>query len=342
MWFCTYCIINISSNKHLSSHTANKFCFPGPRDIARAMELFELEGTLLSRREVADLLPRINFYYDWLLNSPKIRDHQYKLKWKFGSAGSFPGHFKGPHAVAVDKDSNILVIECIMNRLQVFTPAGTYLKSIDLKFRNPLGLAVDDLGNILVSEVGSHTVQVLDPSGKPSFEIGSKGKAQGQFNTPLDVTTDRDCNIFVVDAMNSRIQVFDQKGTFKFQFGPDEFSPNAIAVNHHGIFVAEQYKNTIQVFSLTGQFIRKFGELGALPGELSAPVGIAVDRDGFLAISEEQNNRIQVMDMYGKSVMVVGEAGARPGYLNRPHKLVLSGGDILIADVLNNRIQCFG
>jgi DNA-binding beta-propeller fold protein YncE len=58
--------------------------------------------------------------------------------------------------------------------------------------------------------------------------------------------------------------------------------------------VTEYGNHRISVFKTTGEFVHCFCTYGNKKGELCYPVGVAIDRDGFVYICDQGNNRIQV------------------------------------------------
>jgi DNA-binding beta-propeller fold protein YncE len=51
---------------------------------------------------------------------------------QWGSAGSAPGEFNTPHSIATDNEGNIYVADRGNRRIQIFNPAGTYLREIKI------------------------------------------------------------------------------------------------------------------------------------------------------------------------------------------------------------------
>jgi hypothetical protein len=57
-------------------------------------------------------------------------------------------------------------------------------------------------------------------------------------------------------------------------------------------FVSDNFNNRIEEFDAAGSFVAKWGTLGAGPGELSDPAGLAVDSSGAVWVADRGNNRI--------------------------------------------------
>jgi hypothetical protein len=52
------------------------------------------------------------------------------------------------------------------------------------------------------------------------------------------------------------------------------------------LYVLDAGNNRVLVFDATGKFVRRIGKKGGGPGELLSPVGLAITRDGYVAITD--------------------------------------------------------
>ena len=85
------------------------------------------------------------------------------------------------------------------------------------------------------------------------------------------------------------------------------------------------------------QFIGDFAR-----GQLTWPVGIALDSDGNLYCSEEFLHKIFIYNEDGEHIGDWGEPGSAEGQLNGPSGIEFdSRGNLLVVDSGNNRIQSF-
>jgi DNA-binding beta-propeller fold protein YncE len=166
------------------------------------------------------------------------------------------------HAVRVDRQDNIWVIDEGSNMIIKFDPEGRVLMTMGRKpealqvparegggaeggggrggpvgagipgdnFNRPTDVAWDSAGNIFVADgYGNSRVAKFDKNGKFIKSWGSKGTAQGQFNLLHAIAIDAQNNVYVGDRDNKRIQVFDNDGNFKTQF-TNVGSPYAICI----------------------------------------------------------------------------------------------------------------
>lgn len=77
-------------------------------------------------------------------------------------------------------------------------------------FNRETDIAWDAAGDSFVSDgYGNSRVVKYDKNGVFVKDVGSKGKAPGEFSTPHTIAVDREGNVYVGDRGNRRIQVFD-------------------------------------------------------------------------------------------------------------------------------------
>ena len=143
------------------------------------------------------------------------------------------------HAVRIDKDDNIWVVDKGSDMIVKFNPQGRVvmvfgrkqeasdegtgplkhpvppLAAEDGRFRQVTDVTWDPAGNIYISDgyVNSRIAKA-DKNGNWLKSWGDRGDKPGQFNTPHNIAADAQGNIYVADRFNRRIQVFDTEGNF--------------------------------------------------------------------------------------------------------------------------------
>ncbi|HYR41552.1 MAG TPA: peptidyl-alpha-hydroxyglycine alpha-amidating lyase family protein [Terriglobia bacterium] len=156
------------------------------------------------------------------------------------------------HAVRVDRQDNIWVIDEGSNMIIKFDPEGRLLMTLGRKpealtvpapsgaaeggrgggrgglpgagipgdnFNRPTDVAWDSAGSIFVADgYGNSRIAKFDKYGKFIKSWGSRGTEPGQFNLPHTIAVDSQNNVYVGDRENKRIQVFDSDGNFKTQY----------------------------------------------------------------------------------------------------------------------------
>src|SRR5258708_21681238 len=180
---------------------------------------------------------------------------------EFDRSGAFIGEigqgvygFLFAHAVRVDAQDNIWVVDEASNQVIKFSPEGRVLMVMGRKpeavtvrlppsapsapggggggrgagaapgsggagdqFIRPSDVAWDAEGNIFVADGHGANARVakFDKNGRFLLSFGSRGSEPGQFNTPHSIATDAKGNVYVADQGNKRVQVFDNSDTCK-------------------------------------------------------------------------------------------------------------------------------
>jgi sugar lactone lactonase YvrE len=182
------------------------------------------------------------------------------------------------------------------------------------QFCSPRGIALDRHGNLWVADSGNHTVRRIDPAGNVSTVAGSPGSCgsrdgsggQARFCDPQDIGVDQWDNVYVVDTGNSTIRMIDDDGTVSTLAGQAGqcasndgspgasrlCSPSGIAIDGNDLYIADTGNATIRRINLdnvtstvAGVAGRNGIVLGALPGGLDRPAGIALAPDRSLALT---------------------------------------------------------
>lgn len=223
------------------------------------------------------------------------------------------------------------------------------------RFVNPQDVAASPSGSIYVLDVDM--VQCFDSRGRFLVNFGGRGDTPGNFGVsdmfgielgPPGLAVDGDGNIYVCDIYNSRIQKFSPTQQFIESF--DVENPFDIAIDDEGnMFVLNSKKASITKLGPDGKVLLTFGRAGtdaeglALSdetGELSGPMGIAVDSKGRVYVSDTYNHRIVRYTKSGEFDAAFGEFGSGDTNLAYPKGIaVTADGDIIVADYGNHRIQ---
>lgn len=136
---------------------------------------------------------------------------------------------------------------------------------------DPRAVAVDEAGNLYILERGGHALRVVDRTGAIRTVAGTGkaglsgdgGPAKGAtLNGPKDLTIDRDGSVLIADTENHVIRRYKPKD------------------------------GTIERVAGTGKKGAKGLGGPALEADLNQPHGVAVLRDGAIAVSDSSNHRI--------------------------------------------------
>ena len=96
-----------------------------------------------------------------------------KFITKFGTTGSGDGELLRPAGLAVEKNSNLIVVDSGNNRLQLFTPDGKFVGKCGSagtgpgEFNQPWGITLDKDGNIYVADGRTTASRSYPPRANP-------------------------------------------------------------------------------------------------------------------------------------------------------------------------------
>lgn len=115
-----------------------------------------------------------------------------------------------------------------------------------------------------------------------------------------------------------------------------------IAVGHNRVVVTDQGNHSLYILTELGMLLKKVGQHGAGTGDLHAPFGVALDRQGNIVVSECENHRISVFSAGGLFRYCFGCKGSHPGMFRTPRHLCFTPeGLLVVSDEYNQRLQLF-
>ena len=206
------------------------------------------------------------------------------------SAQQYVNTFSHPFDVAVTEVGQLAVAESGYHTVSLYSATGQRIHSFgtansagsaDGQFNSPSGVAIkDDL--MYVNDQGNNRVQKFSV-GQQSYisKFGSNGQGNGQFSNPRGICIDQEGKVYIADYSNHRIQVFHNDDSFAYSFDC-QISPWGLAFDLQGrLHVIASGSNYIHVFTPEGTLITSYGT-----GTLSGPAGIAINAEGYIAISQ--------------------------------------------------------
>jgi hypothetical protein len=249
------------------------------------------------------------------------------------------------HAVRVDREDNVWVVDEGVNMIIKFNPNGRVAMLLGrrpepvagpfdstmparpaekYRFGRPTDVTWDPQGNIFVSDgyVNSRVVK-FDKNGRFMKSVGTeRGSAPSQLNTPHSITSDSRGNIYVGDRGNARVQVFDNDLVLRAVYD-NVGNPWAVCVSpppNEFLFVsnsnpdsnpAPSWEITGEIYKmqLDGKIVGKFGKAGKGLGEFSTVHEIDCRNPDQLYVSEISAWRAQKILLNPKSPTTA--AGAR-------------------------------
>jgi streptogramin lyase len=251
------------------------------------------------------------------------------------------------HAVRVDKEDNIWVIDKGSDMIIKFNPEGRVmmvfgrkkeasdegaeawkhpnppLPALPGQFRQPTDVAWDPQGDLFISDgyINSRVAK-YDKNGRWVKSFGTPGKGPGEFNTPHSIAADAKGSIYVADRGNRRIQVLDSDLNYLREIHIDVPVPADAQV----------------------WMGNKPAQGPTQPGTLQSgspwAVCITPGPTQYLYASDAFPGRVYKMTLEGKVLGVLGSTGRQPKEFGWIHEIACpSENTIYVAEILNWRLQ---
>ena len=259
---------------------------------------------------------------------------------------------KKPWGLAVNKKSEIIVVETGADCVSIFSCSGEKLRSFGScgsgqgQFSCPRGVAVDDDGNILVADAWNNRIQKFTEDGKFITAVGVEGNEPLQFQCPTGIAIHPvSKKMYVTDSSNHRVQILNPDLTSHSMFGSEgsdkgQFcQPRGIAFDsEQNVHVTEYRSDTrVQVFSSSGDHLRWLGET-----KLNYPRDVAIDSNDTIYICDTDKHQICIFNSKGELLRSFGTKGKLPGQFKLPFEIAVDkSGLIYVSDLNNGRVQIF-
>ena len=218
-----------------------------------------------------------------------------------------------PLAVAVSPAHTVYVADEPTGRVSAFDAQGNLLYALGAgpgEFQLPGHLAADPAidRTVYVADSKANLIKIYSGASLVT-QFGGSGAGTGQFDFPAGIYVSPAGELFVVDQNNDRVQVFDRAGNFRrlFSLGGTPGAPSGRAQGLAGdasgrLYVADTFQGIVKVFDApSGMGLGTLGGFGAMPGQLKAPGGVALDGLNRLFVTSADNQRLEV---YGLDAFV--------------------------------------
>ncbi len=198
--------------------------------------------------------------------------------------------FAFPHAIILDPQDNVWLVERNNGQIMKFTQDGQLLQTIGEKgfrsdtgadntdfgsngwrlvthggdpFNLPAGIAINEAGEIFIADgYANARVHKFASDGTLIKSWGGPGSGPGEFNLPHGAWIDRKGRLFIADRENDRVQVFDQEGGHLADWPSKLIGPAVIYVDEDDIvYVAEHNGGLVSILTLEGERLAQWGSL---------------------------------------------------------------------------------
>ena len=199
------------------------------------------------------------------------------------------GHISFAHAIYLDQDDNVWLVDRNKHQIFKFTTEGKLLMTIGEEgFRSDTGVAFDDYSSTTWSSV-THS--------------------GGPFNMPAGIAVNNDGEIFIADGYaNARVHKFTSSGEHIMSWGDPgsddgQFNlPHGVWIDKQGhVLVSDRENDRIQVFTQDGEHIKTW------PTKLIGPALMYIDEDDIVYIPEHNGGMVSVLNHDGERLAQWGE-----------------------------------
>ena len=226
------------------------------------------------------------------------------------------GEFTRPHAIRIDSDDHLYVVDDFGHTLQKRTKDGKLLFESSWErpaeaqsgrpFNQPTDVAIrPSTGELYVSDgYNNSRIHRLTPGGEYISAWGTSGSHPGQFSLPHNLTFIADDVLVVCDRENHRLQFFSPEGDWLYSWHAHH--PSCVHFDRENtglLFVGEMPPRLatrqmdvpglgarVKVFTPAGDLVAEFGGpvkgTGKEPDRFVSPHGITVDSGGAVYVAE--------------------------------------------------------
>lgn len=271
--------------------------------------------------------------------------------------GSADGQLNEPRDAATDAAGTIYVADFRNHRIAKFAADGTWLGSFGElgsepgQFSGPYGVEVDEAGRVYVADSNNGRIQQFDSQGTFLASWGTKGTGDGEFTQLRNVAVGSGPtpDVYAVDLWGYKAVRWAQSGPLERTYGggappPGGFNkPYGVAASPQHVFVADTTNQRIQRFASDGAFQLLWGDRGFAESAdgVNWPRDVAMHPErGTVWVADTKNHRIIEYSPSGAATGVqMGRGGTGLGQLQWPHAVATVGGDVIVVDTYNHRVQ---
>lgn len=271
---------------------------------------------------------------------------------EFGVAGS--EFYVGPSGADVDTYGNIYIADTLNHRLQKFDSNGNFLKCYQMDESDaPQDVAVDSKGYLYVATCSGSLIK-FDPDGKIVRQIPPNERPAGNSDMISIAGGDGD-TILVIEPECHTVTAFceekrlyslgtDMGESFIYPHGISVFGENILVLGGDPYYCGD-LNNKAVLFNVEGDFIKELVADSGIDKDFAGPRDSAFLSKRLYVLDID---RIYLFDIKGRLIESFGERGEKPGQFGvydnygqeqGPAAICASGGELIISDTHNDRIQ---
>ncbi len=267
-----------------------------------------------------------------------------------------------PWGSVINKAGELIVTECNVDRVQVYSLSGKKLKTFGsgrgphiMQFHHPCGVTVDDEDHIYVAEGSNYRIQKFTREGQHIGFVGQRGNKPQDFAEPKCISFNPVNQRIYVTDLNS-VKVYNKDLTFLTVIGgkgngKGKFSRifGITCAPNGNVYVSDLNTKYIQVFNPEGEFLFWFQNEVARAlhrnifggRDVASPKTVFANKE-HLYVSSDSHYNINVFTLDGRILHSFGHDGFDSGQFRRPHQIAVSEtGMVYVNDYENDRIQAF-
>jgi hypothetical protein len=265
-------------------------------------------------------------------------------KWVYegmwGKYGGENGEFGYPCGVAIGSNDAVYVVDGWTNRVQRFTPTGSFLGV----WRCPATHGISIRPNGTVYTCGGDLVQYFNPTG---VLLGSWSAPSAIFVSVR--TNGRVYVVHEVEFGNNYITYYNSVGSFLGSWEANYHNYGIAAAPNGRVYVTGTNKpdfiDGVYYYSSSGSLLGSWCEYGWGPGEFTEIKGLNVGSDNTIYVADSGwvNDRIQYFTADGSYLGMWGEPGIGAGEFDRVVGVAAhpDGARVYTIEAGANRVQYF-
>jgi len=239
-----------------------------------------------------------------------------------------PRPIKKPYGIAVRKGKicicdtglgGLEIIDLEKSTFEYFIPKG--MGQLQL----PINCFVGEEGTLYVADANRKQVVLFDEKGNYLDSFGEPENFK-----PTDVFVDSS-RIYVANLKHNEVSVYDRDSLRLLYSFPDSmpgkeehlYSPTNLYVRNDTVYVSDMGDFRVKLFTSDGKYLGAVGSLGANPGHLVRPKGIAVDRESNLYVVDAGIENTQIFNRDGKLLLFFGGPYNTKGDMWLPAKVTI-------------------